>query len=99
MSCEVKRAESLIRVSGEMTIYAAATLAVELHTAIEAQSGDCQIDLSEVSEIDTTGLQILLMAKRACARAKKSLSFVKPSAVVTESLTLLRVEAAATAAP
>jgi anti-anti-sigma regulatory factor len=49
--------------------------------------------LSEVSEFDTTGLQILLMARRACAEAKKTLSFVKPSAVVSETLGLLRIEA------
>jgi anti-anti-sigma factor len=99
MSCEVKRTKGLIRVRGEMTIYAAATLAVELRAAIEAQAGDCRIDLSDVSELDTSGLQILLMARRACAGANRSLSFVRPSAVVTESLNLLRVEAAAMASP
>lgn len=93
MSCEVKRTKGLIRVRGEMTIYAAATLAESLRVAIDAQSGDCRIDLSEVSEFDTTGLQILLMARRACAEAKKTLSFVKPSAVVSETLGLLRIEA------
>jgi anti-anti-sigma factor len=99
MSCEVKRTKGLIRVRGEMTIYAAATLAEQLRTAVAAQTGDCRIDLSEVTEMDTTGLQILLMAKRACAAADKSLAFVKPSTVVTESLSLLRIEAAASTAP
>jgi len=99
MSCEVKKTKGLIRVRGEMTIYAAATVAEELRAAVAAQSGDCRIDLSEVSEMDTTGLQILLMAKRACAAADKPLTFVKPSAVVSESLSLLRIEAAPSAAP
>jgi len=98
MSCEVKKSKGVIRVRGEMTIYAAATLAPQLLAAIGSQSGDCRIDLSDVSELDTTGLQILLMARRACAATQRRLSFVAPSGVVSEALCLLRIDAPSVAA-
>lgn len=57
-----------LRIEGEMTIYRAADLKVALLAALEGVDR-LEIDLSEVSEIDSAGVQLLMMIKQA-ARGK-----------------------------
>lgn len=52
-----------IALTGELTIYTAAETKTGLTSAIEGAK-DVEIDLSNVSEIDTAGLQLMLIAKR-----------------------------------
>jgi anti-sigma B factor antagonist len=63
ISAETKDGVSRLRIAGEMTIYTAADLKAELMTHL-AQPGELEIDLSEVSELDSAGLQLLILAKR-----------------------------------
>jgi anti-sigma B factor antagonist len=91
MACEIEQKDGLIRLRGEMTIYAAIELARQLFDCIEGKKRRCQIDLSEVSEIDTAGLQVLLMAKRACEARKTAFALVSPSPAVAECFKLLRM--------
>lgn len=51
-----------LKFEGEMTIYAAATTHQEMNELC-ADFNSFDIDLSEVDEIDTTGVQILLALK------------------------------------
>lgn len=75
-------------VSGEMTIYHAAEMKGELLPHLDC-CNEMEINLSEVSEIDTAGLQLLLLTVREAARAHKLLRFVAHSPATLEVLDLL----------
>jgi anti-anti-sigma factor len=70
-----------------MTIYNAVA---QKQMLLEALAG-CQeldLDLSQVSEIDTAGFQILLLTKREALKANKSVRLTAHSKAVTELLDL-----------
>jgi anti-anti-sigma factor len=90
MTCEIEKRDGRLHIRGEMTIYGAAALKDELFAAMEAELEGCALDLAGVSEFDTTGLQILLMAHKVCSSRGGSLSLANPSAAVRETLDLLR---------
>jgi anti-sigma B factor antagonist len=78
----------LAAIDGEMNIYAAAGL----KEAIGRLAADCkilEIDLSGATEIDTAGLQLMLMAGRlpGC-----SVRFINPSPAVRQLLEQVRPE-------
>lgn len=97
MTCEVEKRDGLVHIRGEMTIYDAAAIQESLFAAIGG-AGDCCIALDAVSELDTTGIQLLLMAQRVCASRGGSFSLSNPSAVVREALGLLNLNSLSTAA-
>lgn len=80
-----------VHIQGEMTIYRAHEVAETLFTAVRAHDGDVSLDLSAVSELDTAGLQLILMARRLAEANGHSLSIVQPSECVREVLTLCNV--------
>lgn len=84
-----------VRVQGEMTIYRASEVAQTLFTAIRAHEGDVNLDLSAVTEFDTAGLQLVLMARRLAESNGHRLDVVQPSECVAEVLTLCNVAASA----
>ena len=88
MSCEVDKREGRIHVRGEMTIYDAVALKGGLFGALAGEPAG-SLDLSEVTEIDTTGLQILLMSERACTARSAAFCIENPSSAVRELLDLL----------
>ena len=71
ISIEASNGVCHARVTGEMTIYYAAEMKGELLPCID-RGAEVEIDLSEVSEMDTAGFQLLLLAKREAAKAGKS---------------------------
>lgn len=73
------------RVDGEMTIYTAADMKARLIPLL-AQCPELEIDLSQVSEMDSAGLQLLILAKRECADRNGSLHLVGHSPAVLEVL-------------
>ena len=76
-----------IAISEDMTIYNAATQKPMLLEAL----ADCQeldLDLSQVSEMDTAGFQVLLLAKREALKANKTVRLTAHSKAVTELLDL-----------
>ena len=89
MTCDVENRDGVVRIRGEMTIYGAAELKGSLFTAISSHPEHCSIDLASVSEFDTTGLQILMMAQRACASRGAHLRVENPSDCVREAFALL----------
>jgi anti-anti-sigma factor len=91
MSCEVEERDGGVGIRGEMTIYGAAALKESLFAALAAQTDGCILDLADVSELDTTGLQILLMAERACTARGMPFALRNPSAIVRDTLALLRL--------
>jgi anti-sigma B factor antagonist len=80
-----------LNVSGEMTIYCAQELKAELLQAV-SESRELEINLAGVSELDTAGLQLLVLAKREAAKAGKALSLAGHSQPVREVLSLYRIE-------
>lgn len=61
-----------LHLRGELTIYTAADTKPRLLDAL-AQADALDINLADVTEIDTAGVQLLILAKREAARAGKRL--------------------------
>lgn len=60
-------------VVGELTIHTAAEQRARLVAALEAADG-LALDLAQVTELDTAGLQILILLRREAAAAGKPFS-------------------------
>jgi|JFJP01.1.fsa_nt_gi anti-anti-sigma factor len=73
---------------GDMTIYHAAELMPVLLDALK-QSDRIELDLSKVCELDTSGVQLLMLMKREAVAAGKSLKLSGHSAAVLEVFELL----------
>jgi len=73
-----------------MTIYTAA----DVKQRLLAPFADCQqidVDLSQVSEIDSAGLQLMLLAKREAVAQGKDIRFVAHSPAVLDVLELCQL--------
>lgn len=81
-----------LRIEGEMTIYRAHELKDALLELIQ-RTQDPALDLSSVTEVDTAGVQLLLLARRAADDRHTALRITAVSAPVTEALKLLGLEA------
>jgi anti-sigma B factor antagonist len=91
MDLDEKLVMNELRVEGEMTIYRATEVAQTLFAELRAQAGDVNLDLSDVTEFDTAGLQLVLMARRLVAANGHRLEVVQPSECVAEVLGLCNV--------
>jgi anti-sigma B factor antagonist len=76
-----------IALEGEMTIYTAADLKVRLLNAL-AETEDLEVDLSGVSELDSAGLQVMVLLKREACDKGKSVRFADHSQAVLDVLDL-----------
>lgn len=72
---------------GEVTIYGAAVLKARLLEKLAA-CRELEIDLAQVVELDSAGLQLLILAKREALAAGKKLRLVNHSHAVLEILDL-----------
>lgn len=90
ISVETSNGVCHARIAGEMTIYHAAEMKGELLPCLE-HGTEAEIDLSEVSEMDTAGFQLLLLAKREAASSGKQLRLVAHSPAVLEVLDLFNM--------
>lgn len=88
---ELRSAASELRVHGEMTIYRASEIAQTLFVALRARDGNVILDLSGVTEFDTAGLQLVLMARRLAEAGGHGFDVVRPSECVAEVLNLCNV--------
>lgn len=90
MEIQSERLEACLRLylAGEMTIYNAAELKPTLLHALE-QSEEIEIDLAGISEMDTSGVQLLMLMKREAAVAGKALKLAGHSPAVLEVFELL----------
>ena len=93
MTIQVRKQDRVctLAVEGEMTIYTAAENKADLFDQLD----DCEeleLDLSAVNEMDSAGLQILLVLKREAAVKGKQLHLVNHSHAVFEVLELLRMQ-------
>ncbi|MGZ4960710.1 MAG: STAS domain-containing protein [Methylomonas sp.] len=76
-----------LAIDGELTIFTAAEQKSSLLAFLDS-ADDLEINLANVAEIDTAGLQLLILIKQEAARTGKHLSFVMHSKAVREILEL-----------
>jgi anti-sigma B factor antagonist len=88
MSTKIESVAGGIRVTGDMTVYTASQIKQPLVDAIADGPAEIQLDLSGVSDIDTAGVQLLLMVQREAMVSGRNLQFVAASNIVREVLTL-----------
>ena len=77
-----------LKLVGELNIYAAAELQQTVQRAL-LESGPVTLDLSEVSELDSAGLQQLLLLHRECVHTGRPLQMVASSPAVDEVLDMI----------
>ena len=78
-----------VRIDGELTIYTVAELAAALLPQMGA-APRLELDLSEVTEMDGAGLQLLAVIRREAGNAGIALSVTGQSQAVTQALQLCR---------
>lgn len=91
-----EQAAAALAIGGDMSIYRAAELKQQLLGEIEARDV-VQLDLSGVTEFDTAGLQLLVLAARTAQDAGKALHLAATSAAVDDVFDLLGLAPAAAA--
>ncbi|MBC3936970.1 lipid asymmetry maintenance protein MlaB [Undibacterium rugosum] len=79
-------------IQGELTIYTAATEKLRLQEFLD-QDNQLEVNLSRVSEMDTAGLQILILMKKEAQRRGIHLRYVMHSPAVLEILELSNTSA------
>ena len=85
-------AGTTLRIEGDMNIYRAAELK-EVLLAPLASASTLEVDLSGVTEIDTSGLQLLMLAKKTAQAAGGELRLTGHSAAVVDVFELLNLGA------
>jgi anti-anti-sigma regulatory factor len=78
-----------LRIEGELTIFRA----MELKPVMLATPLLTDIDLSGVTELDTAGVQLLMLAKKTALAETRALRLVGHSAAVMEVFELLNIAA------
>lgn len=76
-----------LAIQGELTVFTAAEQKQQLLAFLKS-ADELEINLAGVTEIDTAGLQLLILIKREAAHSNKTLSFVMHSEAVLEILEL-----------
>lgn len=84
---EMKGADCHIAIEGEMTIFVAQELKLELQAPLSSASA-IEVDLSQVTEIDAAGLQLMVATKIESTARGIKLTFTNHSAAVQEILEL-----------
>ena len=82
----------LVNVQDEMTIYTAAEQKEEFLRCV-TECHEVEIDLSGVTEIDSAGLQLLMVIKSEAHRLNHDVRFVQHSKPVIEVFELLKLSA------
>ena len=77
-----------ITLGEDLTIYNAGAVKKQFLDALHALAANeaLELDLSQVAEIDTSGVQLLILAKRESLRHKRSLRIVAHSPAVHDAI-------------
>ncbi|MCQ9379127.1 lipid asymmetry maintenance protein MlaB [Methyloversatilis sp. XJ19-49] len=79
-----------LKVAGELTIFGAAD-AYGILTRALSEERDLRINLAQVTEVDSSGVQVLLAAKRAAEAHGHGFELVAHSAAMLEVMELLQL--------
>jgi anti-anti-sigma factor len=82
-----------VAIDGELTIYTAAELAGQLLPKL-GDTPHLHIDLSQITEMDGAGVQLLVMIKREALKAGTALNLTGHSQAVMETLDLCNLATA-----
>ena len=82
------RPSDVMALDGELTIYRAAELKPLLLATLPG-TGPILLDLAEVTEVDSAGVQLLLLLRREALAAGRTLQLLNPSLAVAEAFELL----------
>lgn len=85
-------AATTLRLDGELTIYRAAELKPLLLDTLRG-AAVLEIDLAGVTDIDSAGVQLLMLARRQALAQGRALRLIAPSAAVVDVLELLDLHA------
>lgn len=88
MPTEFDMKSGVLALSGELTVYSAAELRELLSRSAGGSDEPLEVDLAEVTEIDTAGLQLLLLLRRRARASGRDLHIIAASNVVRETLSL-----------
>ena len=91
MRSPVRYEQGRVLVDGEMTVYTCSDLKTRLLAELSEHASATELDLSGVVEIDTAGLQLLLLAQRHASDAGRQLRVSNPSRAVLDVLELCRL--------
>lgn len=80
------KARTELHPQGELTIYRALEHFDAMRAALDSNAKTIRLDLSGVSEIDSAGLQLLLLLRKKVESRSASLEIIQASAVVRELL-------------
>lgn len=82
--------ENSLQLAGELTIYDAAEFKTALLNRLVATQ-ELRVDLSGVTELDCSAVQVMLLAQREAAAADKTLQWEKHSQAVNQVLGILNL--------
>ena len=82
-----------LRIEGELTIYRAAELAAAMKAALAGVPAGAalELDLAEVTEMDSAGVQLLLAARRSADESGRVLRLAGTSPAVAEVFQTLQL--------
>ena len=92
ISAKKKGNRRKLSIKGDLTIYTAVACKQKLLEAL-SDSQIVEIDLSKVSEIDTAGVQVLLLAQREARQTGKSVAVTSLSTAARAVLDLYKLTA------
>jgi anti-anti-sigma factor len=92
MEFQLEQRDGRLCASGEMTIYCAAAMNEQLLSGLGAVDADLRLDLSQIAELDTCGLQVLLLTRRLVTDAGHRFAIVAASAAAREVLALCKLD-------
>ena len=89
MASRKKPQAPALTIAGEFNIFTAAAMKKRLlDTLAKGNAAEIEIDLSDVTEIDTAGLQLMIMTKREAAHRNIGVRFSGHSGPVLELIDL-----------
>jgi anti-sigma B factor antagonist len=88
MTTRIESVAGSIRVTGEMTVYTAGQIKQALVDAVTASPARVQLDLAGVSDFDTAGVQLVLLAHREALASDRQFHLIAESNIVRDVLTL-----------
>lgn len=89
--CKKNKNVTTLVIEGELTIYQVGVAKQELFKDYQKLTGDVALDLQQVTEIDTAGVQLLLFAKKLFSDMGKTLYISKNNDAVENVLNALDV--------
>lgn len=91
MATEPRAAERIV-LAGDFNIFSAAAVRDQLLRGLDA-ADDIEVDLAQVGEIDSAGIQLMVAAKLEAAARNKTLRFACHSPAVLDILDLTDLSA------